>query len=159
VAEVFDVSLTVITVTEPALQVWYDRGKAVAGTDTEWPLPPCCQALNAAVLADGGTLSSADLVRDPRFADAGVATPVVTAEGLRLFAGTPLKLASEVVVGTLCLYDPSPRSLGNDELELLARMARELVAPLDAEAGEARRRTPGGGAATDGPWQPDPATT
>jgi predicted PurR-regulated permease PerM len=159
VAEVFDVSLTVITVTEPALQVWYDRGKAVAGTDTELPLPPCCQALNAAVLADGGTLSSADLVRDPRFADAGVATPVVTAEGLRLFAGTPLKLASDVVVGTLCLYDRSPRSLGNDELELLARMARELVAPLDAEAGEARRRTPGGGAATDGPWQPDPATT
>ena len=159
VAEVFDVSLTVITLTDPAIQVWYDRAQAVAGAETEVPLPPCCEALHAAVLADGSTLSSEDLVRDPRFADAAAVAPVVTAERLRFFAGTPLKLASDVVVGTLCLYDRTPRSLGSDELALLATMGRELLVPLNAEAAGARRRTPKTVASTEGPWQSDPAAT
>ena len=75
----------------------------------------------------------------------------MTAERLRFFAGTPLKLASDVMVGTLCLYDRTPRSLGSDELALLATMGREMVVPLDAEAAEARRRTPKTAASTEGP--------
>lgn len=157
VAEAFDVSLTVITVTDPAIQVWYDRAQAAAGTDTDVPLPRCCAALNAAVLADGTTLSTEDLVRDPRFADASDATPVVTAEQLRFFAGTPLKVAGGVVVGTLCLYDRAPRSLGDDELALLAKLARELVAPLDAKAAEARRPTSRIKSRARAPLKADPA--
>ncbi len=158
VAEVFDVSLTVVTVTDPAVQVWFDRAQAGAGTETG-PLPPCCDALNAAVLADGGTLSSEDLARDPRFADAAVATPVVAAERLRFFAGTPLEFASGQVVGTLCLYDRVPRALGNDELALLGTMGREMVAPWEAAAAEGRRPTPRIASSTQGPWQPDTATS
>ncbi len=158
VAEVFDVSLTAVTLTDPAVQVWFDRAQAGAGTETG-SLPPCCDALNAAVLADGGTLSSEDLARDPRFADAAVATPVVAAERLRFFAGTPLELASGQVVGTLCLYDRVPRALGNDELALLATMGREMVAPLEAAAAEGRRPTPRIASSTQRPWQPDTATS
>ena len=155
----FDVSLTVVTVTDPAIQVWYDRAQAGAGTATELPLPPCCAALHGAVLADGGTVSTEDLVRDPRFANAASVTPGVAAERLRFFAGTPLELASGRVVGTLCLFDRAPRALGNDELALLATMGRDMVVPLEAAAAEARRRSPRIAASTDGPWQADAATS
>lgn len=60
-----------------------------------------------------------DLAADPRFAT----NPVVTDDPhLRFYAGQPLH-ADGVVVGTLCVLGPQPRSLSSLERELLAELA------------------------------------
>jgi diguanylate cyclase (GGDEF)-like protein len=71
-----------------------------------------------------------DAAADPRFHD----SPLVTDEPhIRFYAGCPLKAPDGSKIGTLCLMDRTPRTLGPDDHTLLrdlAEMAEQELAAL-----------------------------
>ena len=69
-----------------------------------------------------------DASRDPRFAD----NPLVTGDPhIRFYAGAPLSAPGGHRIGTLCVIDTVPRTLGTVErsiLDALRRLANETLA-------------------------------
>lgn len=64
-----------------------------------------------------------DASKDPRFAD----NPLVTdAPNIRFYAGYPIRDPGGFNIGTLCLIDPAPRDMSEDEIDTLRDMA-EMV--------------------------------
>jgi diguanylate cyclase (GGDEF)-like protein len=99
----------------------------------------------AYAISQDGPLVVPDCLKDPRFAD----SPLVTGENaLRFYAGQPLHAADGSCVGTLCIFDRSPRRLSDAELSTLMDLAlmvdRELAilghASNDETTGLANRR-------------------
>lgn len=69
-----------------------------------------------------------DATRDPRFA----ANPLVTCDnGIRFYAGAPLKTREGFNLGTLCVIDHIPRQIGRRDRDLLADMAAIVVNELE----------------------------
>ena len=68
-----------------------------------------------------------DALLDPRFAD----NPLVTGEQhVRFYAGVQLYSIDRMAIGTLCVLDRVPRTLGKEELDILrdlARMVEDLI--------------------------------
>ena len=79
--------------------------------------------------------ASADLRADPRFS----ANPWVDGRSgrVRAYVSAPLRV-EDVVIGTLCVFDPEPREFGPDDLERLADLADVVVALLERDR-QARR--------------------
>ena len=68
-----------------------------------------------------------DATADPRFAD----NPLVTApDGVRFYAGAPLRSPDGQVVGTLCVLDRVPRQLTAEQLGRLDDLARQISVRL-----------------------------
>lgn len=70
-----------------------------------------------------------DLLEDERFRD----NPFVLASGARFYAGTPLHAESGRAVGTLCIVDSKPRSLGDRERDLLRLIAEGVMAQVNLQ--------------------------
>ncbi|SDG01009.1 MULTISPECIES: GAF domain-containing sensor histidine kinase [Rhodanobacteraceae] len=69
-----------------------------------------------------------DTTQDPRFA----ANPLVTGEpGLRFYAGALLKTADGLPLGTVCVLDTQPRTLDDDQIDTLRRLARQVMAQME----------------------------
>lgn len=69
-----------------------------------------------------------DATRDPRFAE----NPLVTCEqGIRFYAGAPLKTREGFNLGTLCVIDHIPRSIAARDRALLQDMAALVVNELE----------------------------
>jgi diguanylate cyclase (GGDEF)-like protein len=69
-----------------------------------------------------------DASKDPRFQD----NPFVTApDGIRFYAGAPLKTPGGHRLGTLCVVDHIPRRIGQRETSLLADLAAIVVDELE----------------------------
>lgn len=65
-----------------------------------------------------------DTYNDPRFAD----HPSVQKEnGIRFYAGAPLRINSDIALGTLCVVDSVPRQLSSDQLEALRLLSAQAV--------------------------------
>ncbi|GAA2721683.1 GAF domain-containing protein [Cellulomonas aerilata] len=58
--------------------------------------------------------------------------PLVTLEGVRCYAGSPLVTSRGQVLGTCCVLGNDPREFTADELRSLDLMAAEVVAQLEA---------------------------
>jgi GAF domain-containing protein len=70
-----------------------------------------------------------DALLDERFAD----NPLVTGPPhIRFYAGAQLRLASGLVVGTLCLIDQAPRRLDEMDLGILGSLRALVVEELTA---------------------------
>lgn len=89
-------------------------------------------------IAGEGVMVVPDASADPRFAR----NPLVTgAPHIRFYAGAPLVLADGQPIGTLCIIDPSPREgFSLREAEILALMARQVVALLEGQQARQDRR-------------------
>lgn len=69
-----------------------------------------------------------DASQDERFAD----NPLVTGEpGIRFYAGAPLVVADGQRLGTLCIIDRKPRTMGQSQLETLSILRDSVVAQLE----------------------------
>ena len=82
----------------------------------------------------GTPLVVRDATADPRFA----ALPMVAGEPhLRFYAGVPISDDNGIVVGTLCILDTAPGTLGDAELNLLIELGdwvqSELVSSSDGD--------------------------
>ena len=79
-----------------------------------------------------------DAVADPRFAE----NPLVTGEpGIRFYAGAPLIAPDNARLGTLCVIDREPRTLTDEQEELLTDLASMVMDELELRREiEARRQ-------------------
>ena len=68
-----------------------------------------------------------DTLRDPRFSG----NPFLLARGIRFYAGAPLRTASGLVIGSLCVLDTRPRTLGARDVKLLQALADEVMAGVE----------------------------
>jgi serine phosphatase RsbU (regulator of sigma subunit) len=67
-----------------------------------------------------------DLLADERFRD----NPIVLSSGARFYAGTPLRADTGRAVGTLCIVDEKPRTMGGREQDLLRVIAEGVMAQI-----------------------------
>ncbi|HEX2873028.1 MAG TPA: histidine kinase dimerization/phosphoacceptor domain -containing protein [Polyangiaceae bacterium] len=101
---------------------WFKSKLGVDGSETSRATSFCGH-----VVASGKPLVVADALQDPRFAD----NPYVTGEpNVRFYAGLPLGSEEGLVVGTLCVFDRSPRQLSAEALRLLELVAGQAAAQL-----------------------------
>ncbi|MCC5868753.1 MAG: response regulator [Gammaproteobacteria bacterium] len=77
-----------------------------------------------------------DATKDPRFAN----NPLVTADGgLRFYAGVPLRTAQGEAMGALAVLDRVPRTLSDDQVEMLKLLGGQAMALMDLHRERTRR--------------------
>ncbi|WP_182482124.1 sensor domain-containing diguanylate cyclase [Henriciella barbarensis] len=118
----FDCDMALISVLDAHRQ-WY---KAIEGADMdEVPVQDtfCRRTINME-----GPLVVEDAAQHPNFKN----NPYVTAEnGVRFYAGIPLKTKNGFSVGTLCAVDSEPRVLREGDLQLLEDLATIVVEQME----------------------------
>lgn len=102
---------------------WFKARSGIPFDQTARDIAFCDHAVAARAL-----LVVPDAREEERFAN----NPLVTADGgIRFYAGAPLILANGHCVGTLCVFDPSPRDGLTDgqskTLQILATVATDLI--------------------------------
>ena len=127
-ADVFDVPMAMVSLIEEktrAVRGLYGGppGEAIRPEDLNAPRR---LSLCGHVVANAQTMVVPDVAQDLRFA----ANPALKAEGLRFYAGAPMRDAGGHVLGTLCILDFEPRALTQREVRLLELMADELMEVL-----------------------------
>ena len=86
-----------------------------------------------AILVDEPTVVP-DALKDQRFLD----NPNVTdAPNIRFYAGAPLKLAGGQTVGTICVFDHSPREMDEVGLAILSALRDLVVEELERQGAQA----------------------
>jgi GAF domain-containing protein len=90
------------------------------GTPLEWAF---CQPL----VTERRARTVEDLTVDPLFRD----NPLVTAGGVRAYAGAPLISHGDQVIGGICGLDVRPRPFRPQEVAFLREMAAETVERLE----------------------------
>ena len=78
------------------------------------------------VIGENRMLVVEDLLSDDRFRD----NPFVLSSGARFYAGTPLRSDEGRAIGTLCLVDVEPRTIGPRERDLLRLVAEGVMAQV-----------------------------
>ena len=114
VTRLFRVPIAAVTLVDAERQ-WFksSRGFDSQETPREWSF--CAHAMWG-----DEVLIVADATLDPRFAD----NPLVTAEnGLRFYAGAPLRTPEGQPLGALCVLDRQPRELTSTEQQQLLEIA------------------------------------
>ena len=79
------------------------------------------------VVSSGHEMIVSDAAADPRFVDNPLATE---ADGIRFYAGFPLRTPTGAVLGTLCVIDREPRALSDQQLGLLRTLADQVMTQL-----------------------------
>jgi diguanylate cyclase (GGDEF)-like protein len=110
----FDVEICLISLVDSQRQ-WFKSKQGLDACETHREISFCGHA----ILHDQ-ILYVSDARMDERFAD----NPLVTgAPYLRFYAGCPIHAPTGQRIGTLCLIDPSPKSLSKDDLSVLRDLA------------------------------------
>lgn len=137
-ADIFDVPVAMITLIDEQWQYTHgDSAKAGRlGVGEPERGPQRGASMCGHVVAGGASLVVPDVQRDPRFA----ANPALIENGIRFYAGAPLRDAEGHILGTLCLLDTQPRTMSLRDAKLLESLADEVMVPL-----RDRSRTAAGG--------------
>ncbi|MDU7587830.1 MAG: GAF domain-containing protein, partial [Acidovorax sp.] len=134
-ADIFDVPLAMVSLVDRERQVTLcAHGPLAAGGGQACSAGqglPRGLSLCGHVVARQRSLVVLDIARDARFAG----NPALREQGLRFYAGVPLRDAAGHALGTLCLMDTAPRAFDEREKRLLQAMANDLMAGWrDAQA-------------------------
>lgn len=134
-ADIFDVPLAMVSLVDRERQVTLcAHGPLSAGGGQACSAGqglPRGLSLCGHVVARQRSLVVPDIARDARFAG----NPALREQGLRFYAGVPLRDAAGHALGTLCLMDTAPRTFDEREKRLLQAMANDLMAGWrDAQA-------------------------
>ena len=126
-----DVPIVLVSLIDQGRQ-WFKSCHGLAVAETPRDVAFCAHAVT-----HGSELIVQDARADERFAD----NPLVTGEPhIRFYAGMPLFPEPGICVGTLCVIDLEPRTLGEGDVALL-RDLRDLV-QRELLLGEASGATP-----------------
>lgn len=121
VADTFEVPISAVTVLGTEWQLFH--GSCGLDQRTTARADAFCNE----TVKESSVLVVEDALADPRFRD----NPLVTGEPhIRFYAGAPLRIGEDVSVGSLCIIDRQPRTLGETErrrLVLLARTVSDLM--------------------------------
>ena len=139
-ADVFGTSVAVISAIDEDHEYFLGQSGRLpdAVTDkTGMPLPISREhAICNYVVAHDKALVVPDMERDPRFAD----NKTIGQWDMRFYAGAPLRLADGSIIGALCILDPNPRKLEEDEVALLTTMAANVVAIINSSEATTENR-------------------
>lgn len=103
---------------------WFKSAQGVEASETPRELSFCGHA----ILGDG-LFEIPDVRKDERFAD----NPLVIGDPrIRFYAGQPLHAPDGEKIGTVCVIDSEPRSLSDEDRELLEDLTRMAEAALRA---------------------------
>lgn len=104
------------------------------------------------VVGDGKPLVVSDIEREPRFTD----NETIKRWDMRFYAGAPLSVADGQVIGALCILDPRPRALQEDEVALLESMAADVAAIIAPDNAPEPRSLPAADSSSSTVGQPVP---
>ncbi len=86
------------------------------------------------VIAANDILIIEDVAKDPRFAN----NPFLLENGIRFYAGAPLRTSAGTALGSLCVIDLKPRSFSPEDGAVLQEMARQLMIKIELECQQRR---------------------
>ncbi|WP_025564880.1 sensor domain-containing diguanylate cyclase [Psychromonas sp. SP041] len=116
----FNVSVSLVSLVDEDRQ-WFKSKQGVDVSETPRDISFCGHAIN-----QEGLFIIPDASKDERFFD----NPLVVDEPkIRFYAGYPLKLRHGINIGTLCLIDPKPKGLNEEDQQLL----QDLGAMIEQE--------------------------
>ncbi|WP_133499227.1 sensor domain-containing diguanylate cyclase [Cognatilysobacter terrigena] len=101
---------------------WFKARVGIDDTETPREISFCAHA----ILDPDDPLLVEDAAADPRFSD----NPLVTENGYRFYAGAPIE-ASGMPVGTVCVLDREPRTLTQQQVEVLQALARQVARMIE----------------------------
>ena len=81
------------------------------------------------VVAANDTLIIEDVAKDPRFAN----NPFLLENGIRFYAGAPLRTSAGTALGSLCVIDLNPRTFSPEDERVLEEMGRHLMFKIELE--------------------------
>lgn len=116
----FNVSISLVSIVDEDRQ-WFKSKQGLEASETPREISFCGHAIN-----QEGLFIIPDASKDERFFD----NPLVTdAPNIRFYAGYPLKIRQGLNIGTLCLIDPRPQGLEEEDQQLL----KDLGAMIEQE--------------------------
>ena len=107
----------------------------LAGWTAETRAVPAEWSFCAPVVRSGLSRVIPDMAADADTAE----NPLHVIDGVRSYAGVPMRTSSGHVIGSVCVLDGEPRDFTDADLEVLRRTAEQVVARLEGSA-----RTSGG---------------
>ncbi|WP_115710380.1 GGDEF domain-containing protein [Legionella sainthelensi] len=106
----FGVSISLVSLVDEDRQ-WFKSAQGIDASETPREISFCGHAIN-----QEGLFIIPNAVEDVRFFD----NPLVIGHpNIRFYAGYPLKLRQGIILGTLCLIDPNPREMNEEDQQLL----------------------------------------
>lgn len=115
--DLFEVPIALVTLVDKERQ-WFKSHHGLDVCETSREVSFCAHAV-----ANNGPLIIEETLADERFRD----NPLVSGPPyIRFYAGYPLQPFDDVVLGTLCLISPQPRSFSERELKLLGGLAGQV---------------------------------
>jgi diguanylate cyclase (GGDEF)-like protein len=119
----FGVPIALVSLVDADRQ-WFKSAQGLEVSETPRKTSLCGHA----ILGDD-ILTIADTTQDERFHD----NPMVTGDpAIRFYAGVPLTVPNGSKIGTLCLIDREPRTLSQEDRELLGDLGRMAEQELAA---------------------------
>jgi hypothetical protein len=128
VAKAFDVPIALVSLVDSDNQLWPGAVGLPASLNESRPSRRQT-AICAQVVARREMVVVEDVARDERFA----ANPFLLENGIRFYAGAPLRTPTGFVLGSLCVIDTKPRKFSKKEQKLLQLIAGELMAKIEIE--------------------------
>lgn len=126
IAHVFDVPIALVNVIDRDRQIFKSQTglpETLAQTGGTTREVSVCSH----VVANGETLIVEDLARDRRFAN----NPFLKENGLRFYAGAPLRSKNGLPIGSLCVLDTKTRRFTEHESRLLQIFAEEAMQEIE----------------------------
>lgn len=117
-AQVFSLPISLIAVVEEN-DVHYPANRGMPGNDQQ----PRVEALCSTAIQQARAVVYHDLVLESSATITPEAARAAQANELRFYAGAPLRLPDQRLLGTLCIIDRQPRTFSADEQQVLDHLA------------------------------------
>ena len=124
--DAFDAPIAMLSLIDGERQFW----KSTAGLPEHLSglrESPRSTSICGHVVAANELLVAEDTLRDPRFAN----NPLLREQGIRFYAGAPLRSRDGLAIGSLCVMDVRPRKITKAEEALLVLSAQRVMLEIE----------------------------
>jgi GAF domain-containing protein len=133
VAAAFETSIALVTLVDDEHQNW-PGAVGLPGKLDACRMGARETSICGHVVAADETVVVEDVGKDPRFAN----NPFLIENGIRFYAGAPLRTKDGFAVGSLCVIDTKPRTFSEQDCKILQKIADDLMARVESGSGTDR---------------------
>jgi predicted PurR-regulated permease PerM len=127
--EAFDAPIALLSLVDADRQFWKSSaGLPAQLCDTRES--PRATSICGHVVAANKVLVAEDTWRDARFAN----NPLLREQGIRFYAGAPLRSRDGLAIGSLCVMDVRPRKITRAEEALLVLSAQQVMREIESRS-------------------------